>query len=398
LREDVVEEFEKLREQFREIGGQHRDAMREAYRAHTFGWPLWRAVVEAGLLDFVLEEPALSLQKLAAALSGLTAGSGDGGFMIVPITHAALGMYVVRQDGHPELRERYLDRLRTGEEILSFAITEPAGGTDAFRPQTVLREQDGQLLLSGDKWHITSAPVAAMSIVWAADPAHNDIAGVLVEHDWPGVEASAPLRPAGTHSAPVGSLSFHDVEVPPTHVIGAGRGRAVLSAALMRERVLAGFAGAGIIELVLHQAMEFAVSRQVFGAPIATHQHVQRRLCDIKLRLDTVRALGDRAMAKVVAGERFALEASQLKMTAVRYTMEAVTDAMQVCGSYGVQEEAGLYPMLLDALCGTIAGGTEEAHRLVIMRELVRDVLASGPTGAPPAESAPLAGSVAASA
>jgi alkylation response protein AidB-like acyl-CoA dehydrogenase len=369
-----VDSFEEIRERYRRVGEDHRAAMREAYRSRTFGWPMWRAMVEAGILEFVFDEPGTSLRNLAAALEGLTRGSRDGGFTIVPVTHCALGMSVLAHEADPEIREPYLARLRTGEEILAFAITEPVGGTDAFRPASTLTSDGGMLILNGNKWHITSAPVAAMSIVWVADPACNDIAGVLVEHDWPGVEASPPLHPVGTHSAPVGSLAFRDVEIPDSHVIARGRGRAVLNAALQRERILAGFVAAGGIEAALQHALEFSVSRQVFGAPIATHQHIQRRLCDIKLRLDTVRALGQRALAKVAAGERFTLEASQLKMTAARAAMDSVTDAMQVCGSYGVQEDAELFPMLADSLCGTIAGGTEEAHRLVIMRELVKDL------------------------
>lgn len=368
--------FEELRGQYRLVGEQQRDAMREAYASRTFGWPLWRGMVSEGLMDLVDDDPGPSLVNLAAAMEGLAYGSRDGGFLIVPITHCALGMSVLRAEADPEIREHYLKRLRTGEEILAFAITEPAGGTDAFRPTATLRSDGGMLVLDGSKWHITSAPIAAMSIVWAADPASNDIAGVLVEHDWPGVEASAPLRPAGTHSAPVGSLTFSSVEVPDTHVLGRGRGRAVLSAALVRERVLAGFAAIGLIEMALRHALEFSVSRQVFGAPIASHQHVQRRLCDIKLRLDTARALGHRALEKALAGERFVLEASQLKMYGIRCAMEAAVEAMQTCGSYGLQEDAQLYAVMLDCLCGMVAGGTEEAHRLVIMRELVKELLA----------------------
>jgi isovaleryl-CoA dehydrogenase len=374
--------WEQTRAHFRDVGARFQDAARRACAERRFAAELWQGAVEAGLLGLVDGEPGPSLAALAAAMEGLTGGSRDGGFLIVPITHCALGMHVLREEADHEIRDHYLGRLATGKELLAFAITEPAGGTDAFRPNTTLSADDGRLLLNGEKWHITSAPHAAMSIVWAADPAYGDIAGVLVEHDWPGVEVSPPLHPAGTHSAPVGCLSFRSVKVPESHVIGRGRGRSVLNAALVRERVLAGFGAIGLIEAALRQALEFSVTRQVFGSPIATHQHIQRRLCDIKLRLDTSRALADAALAKAVAGERFVLEASQLKMYAVRSAMEVVTDAMQVCGSYGLQEDAALYPMLLDTLCATVAGGTEEAHRLVIMRELVKDLLSSAPVPA----------------
>jgi isovaleryl-CoA dehydrogenase len=373
--------FEELRERYRAVGAEFRVASREACRAREFSWELWRGMVAAGLLELVKDDPGRSLTNLGAALEGVAYGSRDGGFLIAPVAHCALGMHVVLQESDPEIRDHYVARLSTGDEVLAFAITEPTGGTDAFRPKTTLRSDGGMLILDGAKWHITSAPIAAMSIVWAADPACNDIVGVLVEHDWPGVEVSPPLRPGGTHSAPVGSLTFTSVEVPDTHLLGRGRGRSVLSSALVRERVLAGFAATGAVDAALRQALEFAVSRQVFGSPIATNQHIQRRLVDIKLKLDTMRSLAHAALAKAAAGERFVLEASQVKMYAARCAIEAALDAMQICGSYGLQEDAELLPLMLDGLCLTVAGGTEEAHRLVIMRELVKELLAGGAGG-----------------
>ncbi|MGH3636096.1 MAG: acyl-CoA dehydrogenase family protein, partial [Mycobacterium sp.] len=190
--------WEQTRARFREVGARFQDAARHAYAERRFAAELWQGAVEAGLLELVDGEPGPSLAALAAAMEGLTQGSRDGGFLIVPITHCALGMHVLREEANREIRDHYLGRLATGKELLAFAITEPAGGTDAFRPNTTLSADGGRLLLSGEKWHITSAPHAAMSIVWAADPAYGDIAGVVVEHDWPGVEVSPPLRPAGT--------------------------------------------------------------------------------------------------------------------------------------------------------------------------------------------------------
>jgi isovaleryl-CoA dehydrogenase len=376
--------FDEIRERYRQIGAAHREAMREAWLERRFGWPLWQAIVDEGFLQLVDDAPERSLGNLAAALEGLSAGSREAGFLIVPITHCALGMGIIHEHASEPLRSELLARFSRGNEILCFAITEPCGGTDAFRPVSTLRRNGEGWLIDGSKWHITSAPLASAAIVWVADPECKDIAGVLVETGWEGVDASPPLHPAGAHSGPVGSLTFTSVSVPESHILVRGRGRAVLNRALVRERVLAGFVALGGIQAVFDHALEFSVSRHVSGVPIASHQHIQRRLCDIKLRLDTVGALAHRALDRAAAGQRYVLEASQLKMYATRSAMDAVTDAIQVCGSYGLQDEAQLYHGLLDGLCGTIAGGTEEAHRLVIMRELVRQLVRGRSKGPAP--------------
>ena len=109
------------------------------------------------------------------------------------------------------------------------------------------------------------------------------------------------------------------------------------------------------------------------GAPLATHQHLQRRVVDLRVRTDLTTALARDALARATGGERYKAAASELKMHALREMMEASLECAQVMGSYGAQREIGLARAALDGLCATIAGGTEEAHRTVIFKEMVRE-------------------------
>ncbi|MEV2218664.1 acyl-CoA dehydrogenase family protein [Nocardia vinacea] len=362
-----------IRARFERASAKVEQASRHAWTNRTFNKVLWDAIVAEGILGLIdAGDQAGTVANFGAALEGIAAGSGDPGFTIVPITHGLLGMGVIAEAAAPEVREEWLRRLSTGREILAFALSEEHGGTDALRPRTTITRDGEDYRLDGVKWHITSAPVADVALVWAKDAENGELVGVLVETASPGVSVT-PLEPAGTRSAPVGRYAFEGVHVPHQNVLGRGRGKELLNAALRRERIMAGFVGTGAMDRMLQHAMRFAATREAGGKVIAYHQHIQRRLCDIKLRLDSVRMLTADAVAKMAAGQRYTLEASQVKMTSMRACMDAVTDTIQVCGSYGVQEEAGLYQMWLDAVCVSIAGGTEEAHRLVIMQELVRD-------------------------
>lgn len=373
-----VERYEHIKASFADLGSSLQDKVREAWSAREFGSDLWRAAVGEGLLA-LMDAPtgAEAISGFGAALEGLAAGSGDPGFLMAPITHCALGMRVIRDEADPGVREEWLARLGTGEEILAFAIAEPMRGAEVLRPETRLRPDGKGFRLDGSKWHVANVPVFGLALVWATDPDNDDIAGVMVDTNWEGVTASPSLAAPGTSNAPVGSLSFDGVHIPASHVLGRGRGRAIVNAALVRERILVGFACIGILERVLRYSVGLAVSRREFGTPIATYQHVQRRLCDIKLRLDTTRALTSAVMAKVERGDRHVLEAAQLKMYATRSAMDAISGAVQLSASYGSRDEAGFYQMLLDSVRAMIAGGAEEAHRMVIMQDLLcheRDV------------------------
>jgi alkylation response protein AidB-like acyl-CoA dehydrogenase len=98
---------------------------------------------------------------------------------------------------------------------------------------------------------------------------------------------------------------------------------------------------------------------------------MQRRLTDLRLRVDLSRALARDTLARAVAGQRYYAEASQLKMWMARQLMEASLESAQVMGSYGVQRNQGLHRAALDGLCVTIAGGTEEAHRMFLFNDMV---------------------------
>jgi alkylation response protein AidB-like acyl-CoA dehydrogenase len=177
----------------------------------------------------------------------------------------------------------------------------------------------------------------------------------------------------GTGSAPVGSIELTDVEIPPEHVIALGDGRRALQEGMLGERLTGSFAMLGTIRYIMETALDFVMDREVFGAPLSTHQHIQRRVVDLKLKHDLCEALGREALSRARRGERFALQASQLKMYLTRSLMETALECAQVMGSYGVQREVGLARAAMDGLCTTIAGGTEEAHRMVIFKEMVAE-------------------------
>jgi isovaleryl-CoA dehydrogenase len=171
----------------------------------------------------------------------------------------------------------------------------------------------------------------------------------------------------------VASIELNDVVVPDDHILARGSGRRALTDAMLGERLLGPFATLGVLRHMTESALEFVLGREVMGAPLATHQHLQRRVVDLRMRTDLTAALARDAFARAVAGERYKALASELKLHAARQLMEASLECAQVMGSYGAQREAGLARAALDGLCATIAGGTEEAHRTVIFREMVRE-------------------------
>ena len=365
--------YDTVRLAFEEIGASVREETAAAWEEREFAWDLWRAMAEAGLFADAAWPEAQAIARVAPAFDGLSYGLGQAGALIAAIVHATMGIPTIRDYAPEPVRSAYLERLERGDEVLAYAITEPQGGTAAFTPETLIERRGRDYVLNGRKWHITNAPDATVLIVWACDPEHRDVAGVLIDRDWDGVEVRRDGDPVGTCNAPVGSIFLEDVEVPADHVLALGEGRRALNQGMLGERLTGSFAMIGALRHIAELALDFVLDREVAGVPLAGHQHMQRRVVDLRLRNDLCRALAKDALARATAGERFAAQASQLKMFVTRELMEAALECAQVMGSYGVQREVGLARAAMDGLCTTIAGGTEEAHRMVIFKDMVAE-------------------------
>ena len=61
------------------------------------------------------------------------------------------------------------------------------------------------------------------------------------------------------------------------------------------------------------------------------------------------------------------------KIQASKALQLAANHAIQILGSYGLQEDRRYTQILADAAGGCIAGGTEEVHRRVIFNKMMRE-------------------------
>jgi len=365
--------YETVRLAFEEIGASVRDATNAAWEEGRFAWELWEAMAEAGLFADAAKPETQAIARLAPAFEGLSYGLGGSGAMIAPIVQAGMVIPTIRDHAPEPVRSAYLERLSRPDELAAYAITETHGGTAAFAPQVKLERRGEDFVLSGRKWHITNAPDATVLVVWACDADGEDMAAALIDTDWDGVEIRRDGDPVGTCNAPVASIFLDEVHVPADHVLAHGEGRRALQQGMLGERLSGPFAVLGTLRYMIDLALDFVMDREVAGTPLSGHQHLQAKIVDLRMRHDTSRAIVMDALGRAASGQRFAAQASQIKMYVARQLMEAGLECAQIMGSYGVQRELGLARAALDGLCMTIAGGTEEAHKMVIFKEMVAE-------------------------
>jgi isovaleryl-CoA dehydrogenase len=366
----------QFRERFRNIGINHCEDAINACKTITLPIKFFKSLAKEGLFSLITNQEfgrSKGTLLLADALENLAYGFLDGGIAISLISHIGLCISTIDRYASECVKEKYLKDLVSGEKIAAFAITELHGGSNALISQSeLISKSDGSYILNGEKWHITNAPIASIIITFACLKGTNEFTALLVGAKSPGVKIQ-PLKPSGLRGSPVGSITFNNVTISKENILGQGvEGRKILQSAFLMERILSPFPMIGLVEHLTDKAVEYSVTRKVMGRSIGNHQHIQRRITDMKIGLETIRAIANIAINKFSEGDDVSLESSMAKMYAARILTDVATNAIQVYGSYGIQPETGFTQALLDGIAATIAGGTEEIHRSVIYGKMLR--------------------------
>ncbi|HVD80166.1 MAG TPA: acyl-CoA dehydrogenase family protein, partial [Propionibacteriaceae bacterium] len=127
-----------------------------------------RQFADLGLLELMFDEQRnlqLHRMRLVHQTTELVAAAFPAA--VVALGALRLQAYLLKRYAEPDIADRYLEPLLSGELYGSFGVTEPDAGTDVRAISTVAtRDRDGWILNGGKKW-IGLAPYAAFSVVLA---------------------------------------------------------------------------------------------------------------------------------------------------------------------------------------------------------------------------------------
>jgi alkylation response protein AidB-like acyl-CoA dehydrogenase len=278
--------------------------------------------------------------------------------------------------GSEEQRQAYVPRLASGELVAgSFALSEPASGSDAASLRAVAKKRGDTYLLSGTKCWITSGDRAGLVLVMAkTDPAAGarGISAFLIEPGFTGFSVGAHEQKMGLRGSSTVTINLDECEVPEKNRLGPeGIGFKIAMRALDGGRIGIGSQAIGIHQACLEASIKYAQERAQFGRPIADFQAVQWKLADMATSLDASRLLVLRAAWMKDEGLPFTKEASMAKLFATEAANQAALEAIQIHGGYGYTDEFPVERHLRDVRVTTIYEGTSEIQRLVIARQIL---------------------------
>ena len=195
------------------------------------------------------------------------------------------------------------------------------------------------------------------------------ISTILIPNGTPGYVISEPMKKMGWHASDTRELSFNDVRVPASNLIGPeGKGFTQFLKILDGGRIGVASLGLGLAQGAFEQALKYAQERNQFGKPIAGFQSIAFALADLAADLEAARLLTYKAAWEKDQGLDFTQTAAIAKLKTGILAREAANLNVQIHGGYGFMDEYAASRFYRDAKILEIGEGTNEVQRMVIAR------------------------------
>lgn len=375
------------------------------------GWiDAYQQFCDNGWLGLALPEAfgGQSLPRfIAAAVHEMWLSANLSFVMFQALTQGAAEILLAAKDDR--LKQRYLEKLVTGEWATCMSLTEPGAGSDLGNIRTrAVRQADGTYLISGQKIYITygehdltenivhlvlaktpDSPPGGKGVSLFIVPKYkvddagqcgelNDVHCVSIEHK------------TGLHGSPTCSISYGDDGGAIGELVGEeNRGLEYMFILMNEARLSTGQQGVAIGEMGYQRALEYSLERTQgrdaltgeTNVLIARHPDVKRMLMGLRAQVTALRALSYQIAARLDLAEVESEDrAAHLRFVALMtpifkaFSTESgnlmAGTTIQVFGGMGFVEETGVAQLMRDIRVTTIYEGTTgiQANDLVFRK------------------------------
>jgi acyl-CoA dehydrogenase len=289
------------------------------------------------------------------------AGGSSGAF--ASLFTSGISLPHIVHSGDRDLIDRYVRPAIAGELVGSLAITEPDGGSDVAGLRTTARRDGDEYVLNGAKTYITSA-VRGDFVVTAARTGASGAHGIsllVVDKGTPGFTVSRKLEKMGWLCSDTAELSYADVRVPATNLIGAeNSGFVQIAQNFVAERIGLAVQAYACAQRSLDLTVEWCRQRTTFGRPLISRQAVQNTLTEMTRRVEVARVYTRSVALRAGTEPNLIREACFAKNTAVEAGEWVVDQAVQLHGGMGYMRECEVERQYRDMRILGIGGGTTE--------------------------------------
>ncbi len=281
--------------------------------------------------------------------------------------------------GSDEIKQKYLPKLAKGEYIGAYALSEPDAGSDPASLSCGAEKDGDGWVLNGTKNFITTGQEADVFIVMArTDPEVKKTRGIsafVLEPGMKGFTVGKKEDKLGLRASSTTQLILEDLHTGPEQMLGEeGHGFKIAMHTLDGGRIGIATQGVGIAQACLDESVKYAEEREAFGKQIGHFQMIQWKIADMTMRIEAARHLVYNASRLKDEKKPHSKEASMAKLFASEVCNESARQAVQIHGGAGYTEDFKVERFFRDARITEIYEGTSEIQRIVISRQLLKNL------------------------
>jgi glutaryl-CoA dehydrogenase len=290
----------------------------------------------------------------------------DSGYRSAFSVQSSLVMFPIHAFGTDDQKDRFLPKLRTGEFVGCFGLTEPDAGSDPGSMRTRAKTVQGGYLLNGSKTWITNSPIADVFVVWAKDDA-GDIRGFILEKGMAGLSAPKIEGKFSLRASTTGMIMMQDVHVPAENMLQV-KGLKGPFSCLNRARYGIAWGALGAAEFCWHAARGYTMERKMFGRPLAQTQLIQKKLADMQTEI-TIALQATLRLGRLFDEGRAAPEMISLcKRNSCGKALDIARVARDMHGGNGIADEYHVIRHVMNLEAVNTYEGTHDVHALILGR------------------------------
>jgi glutaryl-CoA dehydrogenase len=356
-----------------------RDFCADKILPHVAGWfergelpgirELTRELGKIGLLGMHLTGYGCAgMSSVDYGLACMELEAADSGLRSLVSVQGSLAMYAIWRFGSEEHKREWLPRMAAGEAIGCFGLTEPDAGSDPASMRTSATRSGDDWILNGRKMWITNGTVADVAVVWARTDA--SIRGFVVPAATPGFSAPEIKHKGSLRASITAELVLDSVRVPGDAVFPEVTGLRGPLSCLTEARFGIVWGAMGAARACYETALEYAKTREQFGAPIASFQLTQEKLANMAVELAKGQLLALHFGRLKDLGKLAPEHVSIAKLNSTREALEICRTARTILGGNGISYEFPVMRHMANLESVLTYEGTPEMHTLVIGQAL----------------------------
>ena len=279
--------------------------------------------------------------------------------------------------GTEDQKQRLLPPSASGERVIAYSQSEPAGAANVASHLTKLTPDGNGWRLDGAKLYCTQAN-AKVVLVMCKTHGRDGQSGygcIAVDMDRAGVEILPYEHKLGWRGTNTGSINYNNIRIEDDDILGDVLTGGFSHRPANHANVLAHAATSlGCAQGMLDKTLDYVKERRLYGKDMAELQPISYWLAEAHAKLVAGRALLYANARAFDAGAMEPAMGSVCKAWIGDTAFEVCAKLLQLWGGSGIMDATGINRYMRDAKAKCIAEGASEMHYAIIANQLLHGV------------------------